>query len=71
MEFLQSLVNSLPGVLGQGLIWGLMAMGVYITFRVLDVADLTVDGTLGFGGAVCVLWARYRRPTRRSSSRRL
>ena len=55
MEFLQSLVNSLPGVLGQGLIWGLMAMGVYITFRVLDVADLTVDGTLGFGGAVCVL----------------
>ena len=55
MEFLQSLINSLPGVLGQGLIWGLMAMGVYITFRVLDVADLTVDGTLGFGGAVCVL----------------
>ena len=55
MEFLQSIVNSLPGVLGQGLIWGLMAMGVYITYRVLDIADLTVDGTLGFGGAVCVL----------------
>ena len=55
MEFLQSMLNSLPGVLGQGLIWGLMAMGVYITYRILDVADLTVDGTLGFGGAVCVL----------------
>ena len=39
----------------QGLIWGLMAMGVYITYRILDVADLTVDGTLGTGGAVCVL----------------
>ena len=55
MDFLQSLINSLPGVVGQGLIWGLMAMGVYITFRILDIADLTVDGTLGFGGAVCVL----------------
>ena len=55
MDFLQSLINSLPGVVGQGLIWGLMAMGVYITYRVLDIADLTVDGTLGTGGAVCVL----------------
>ena len=55
MDILQSLVNSLPGVAGQGLIWGLMAMGVYITYRILDVADLTVDGTLGTGGAVCVL----------------
>ena len=55
MAFLQSLINSLPGVVGQGLIWGLMAMGVSITYRVLDIADLTVDGTLGTGGAVCVL----------------
>ena len=55
MDILQSLVNSLPRVAGQGLIWGLMAMGVYITYRILDVADLTVDGTLGTGGAVCVL----------------
>ena len=55
MDILQSLVNSLPGVAGQGLIWVLMAMGVYITYRILDVADLTVDGTLGTGGAVCVL----------------
>ena len=55
MDFLQSLINSLPGVAGQGLIWGLMAMGVYITYRVLDIADLTVDGSLATGGAMCVL----------------
>ena len=52
---MQSLINSLPGVAGQGLIWGLMAMGVYITYRVLDIADLTVDGSLATGGAVSVL----------------
>ncbi len=51
-------VNSLPGALGQGLIWGIMAIGVYITYRILDVADLTVDGSLATGGAVCA------RPTR-------
>ncbi len=38
--------------LAQGLIWGIMAIGVYITFRILDFADLTVDGSLGLGGAV-------------------
>ena len=42
---LTSLLNSLPGAVTQGLIWGLMAIGVYITYRILDVADLTVDGT--------------------------
>lgn len=56
--FLSSLVNSLPGAITQGLIWGLMAIGVYITFRVLDVADLTVDGTLALGGASCVMLIR-------------
>ena len=39
------LVNALPGVAAQGLIWGIMAIGVYITFRILDVADLTVDAS--------------------------
>lgn len=48
-------LSSLPGAVAQGLIWGIMAIGVYITFRVLDFADLTVDGTLGTGGAVLVL----------------
>ena len=42
---------ALPGAAAQGLIWGIMAIGVYITFRVLDVADLTVDGSMGTGGA--------------------
>ena len=55
MEFLQSLINALPGAVGQGLMWGIVAIGVYITFRVLDIADLTVDGSLATGGAVCVL----------------
>ena len=54
----------MPGAVAQGLVWGLMAIGVYITFRILDVADLTVDGSIGTGGAVaavlitngCNLW---------------
>ena len=45
----------MPGAVAQGLIWGIMAIGVYITYRILDVADLTVDGSLGTGGAVCVV----------------
>ena len=55
MEFFASLLNSMPGAVAQGLIWGIMAIGVYITYRVLDIADLTVDGSLGTGGAVCVV----------------
>ena len=55
MDFLLAFANSLPGALGQGLIWGVMAIGVYITYRILDVADLTVDGSLATGGAVCAL----------------
>ena len=50
-----SLFNALPGAVSQGLIWGIMAIGVYITFKILDIADLTVDGTLCTGGAVCVV----------------
>ena len=55
MDFLLSFLNSMPGALGQGLIWGIMAIGVYITYRILDVADLTVDGSLATGGAMCAL----------------
>ncbi|MBQ7341186.1 MAG: ABC transporter permease [Oscillospiraceae bacterium] len=47
--------NSLPGAFGQGLAWGIMAIGVYITYRILDIADLTVDGSLATGGAVCAI----------------
>ena len=50
-----ALVRSLPGNVAQGLIWGIMALGVYITFRILDFADLTVDGSLATGGAVAVM----------------
>ena len=52
---LANLPGALPGACAQGLIWGIMAIGVYITYRILDVADLTVDGSLGTGGAVCVV----------------
>ncbi len=48
-------INALPGAISQGLIWGIMAIGVYITYKVLDVADLTVDGSLCTGGAVFVV----------------
>ncbi len=55
MDFVSNLLNALPGAVAQGLIWGLMAIGVYITYKVLDLADLTVDGTMSMGGAVCVM----------------
>lgn len=58
MSFLSSLMNALPGAAAQGLAWGIMAIGVYITYRILDVADLTVDGSLATGGAVCVMLIR-------------
>ena len=50
-----SFLNALPGAISQGLIWGVMAIGVYITYKILDIADLTVDGSFCTGGAVCVM----------------
>ena len=47
--------SSLPGAIAQGLIWGIMAIGVYITYRILDIADLTVDGSICTGAAVCTV----------------
>lgn len=52
---MEALINALPGSAAQGLIWGILAIGVYITFKVLDYADLTVDGSLATGGAVAVM----------------
>lgn len=52
---LQSLLNALPGGIAQGLVWGIMALGVYLTFRMLGFSDLSVDGTLATGGAVSVM----------------
>ncbi len=52
---LAKLLNAMPGAVSQGLIWGLMAIGVYITYKILDVADLTVDGSIATGGAVAAM----------------
>ena len=52
---LLKLVKNMPGGISQGIIWGIMALGIYITFRLLDVADLTVDGSFTTGGAVTVM----------------
>lgn len=52
---LAALFHALPGSIAQGLIWGIMAVGVYITYKVLDYADLTVDGSIATGGAVAVM----------------
>lgn len=49
------LLNAMPGAIAQGMIWGIMAIGVYITYKILDFADLTVDGSLCTGGAVCAV----------------
>lgn len=52
---IMDLFRAMPGSVAQGLIWGIMAIGVYITFKILDFADLTVDGSLALGGAVAVM----------------
>ena len=53
MDQLLNYISSLPGAAAQGMIWGIMAIGVYITYKVLDIADLTVDGSICTGAAVC------------------
>ena len=49
------LLNALPGAVAQGMIWGIMAIGVYVTYKILDIADLTVDGSMTTGAAVCAV----------------
>ena len=68
---LSGLFNALPGAVAQGMIWGIMAIGVYITYKILDLADLTVDGSMVTGMAVCAMlmaagwnvWAPAQNPT--------
>ncbi len=55
MSFFNALLSSMPGAVAQGMVWGIMAIGVYITYKILDIADLTVDGSICTGGAVCVV----------------
>ena len=50
-----AIVLAMQGALSQGVLWGIMALGIYITFRILDFADLTVDGSFSTGGAICAV----------------
>ena len=50
-----ALLRAAPGGIAQGLVWGMMALGVYMTFRMLNIADMTVDGSFAAGGAVCIM----------------
>lgn len=58
-SFFQSFIISLPGAVSTGIIWGIMAIGVYITYKVLDLADLTVDGSFATGGAVLAVMLNF------------
>ena len=55
MSFLVSMMKMLPDAVAQGLIWGILAIGVFITYKLLDFSDLTVDGSICTGGAVAAL----------------
>lgn len=57
-----ALLNVMPGAVAEGLIWGIMGIGVYITYKILDIADLSVDGTMGLGGAVCIMMLLSGKP---------
>ena len=59
MTFLNWL-SALPNTVVQGLVWAIMAIGLYITFKILDIADLTVDGSIALGGAALRTW-KWRR----------
>ena len=63
LERLINFGNSLPGVASQGLIWGIMAIGLYITYKLLELSDLTVDGSFCTGGAVCIVMMAMGYPT--------
>ncbi len=55
MDNLVAFISAMPGAASQGLIWGIMAIGLYITYKILDLSDLTVDGSFCTGGAVCAM----------------
>ena len=52
LDFILSVIRSLPAAVSQGILWGLITLGVYISFRLLNMADMTVDGSFAAGGAV-------------------
>lgn len=55
LDFLQRVLTALPGAVSQGVLWGVMTLGVYLTFRILNVADMTVDGSFAAGGAITAI----------------
>lgn len=62
MGFLEALgpfSSAMLGAVAQGVLWGIMALGVYITFKILDFADMTVDGSFALGGCVCALFISH------------
>ena len=63
LERLLNFGNSMPGVLSLGLIWGIMAIGLFITYKILELSDLTVDGSFCTGGAVCIVMMAMGQPT--------
>lgn len=63
LERLLNFGSALPGVASQGLIWGIMAIGLYITYKILEISDLTVDGSFCTGGAVCIVMMAAGYPT--------
>ena len=62
LERLLNFSSALPGVLSLGLIWGIMAIGLYITYKILNLSDLTVDGSFCTGGAVCIVMIAMGQP---------
>jgi len=62
LDFIMGFLHSLPGAVAQGLVWGIMAIGVYLTYKILDFADLTVDGSLCTGAAVCIILTLNGKP---------
>lgn len=52
---IQGIISALPSAVSQGVLWGIMALGVYITYKILDIADLTVDGSFALGGSTCAI----------------
>lgn len=65
---MSGILVAMQGAVAQGVLWGIMVLGVYITYRLLDIADLTVDGSFALGGCVCaalsliLIWIHWRAP---------
>jgi putative ABC transport system permease protein len=52
---ISSIFGAAGGAVAQGLLWGIMTLGVYLTFRILNIADMTCDGSFALGGSTCAI----------------